>query len=396
MVSNQVLIIGFVIFWTIVTLVGRTNKAKKAGFETKPLYIIWKYHKIEQYLVKLSSRKKFWNIYADLSVILGIILLIGSVAFLTNNIINLFNSQDDFLGVTILIPFVTLKSPDILLYFFLAVPLILILHEGAHGVISVLEKIKVESGGFAILGVLIAGFVEPNEDEFKKAKSVSKLRLIGAGSSANLVSSIFVAALLITTPFFGAFLPLPVRDVFYKPSIGLPIFDVDQDLEEGNLGLLEDDIITEINGKRIRSPQDLQEIEFGVGESVEIGIIRNGEQRNINIITSPSEDDPSKGMIGIKHLGTSQYPSKFPISLEFSRSVTLFLFWFWFLSWHISIFNMLPLYPLDGDQFFAALLEKISDPKKRKIIRYLVNVLIGLLLIGNLVGTFLISGLLTL
>ena len=57
---------------------------------------------------------------------------------------------------------------------------------------------------------------------------------------------------------------------------------------------------------------------------------------------------------------------------------------------------MLPIYPLDGDQFFATLLEKISDSKKRKLIRYLVNALIGLLLIGNLVGTFLISGVLTL
>jgi len=396
LISNQALIILFAIFWIIVTLVGRTNKARKAGFEIKPLYIVWKYHKIEHHLVRLAGRTKLWNVYADLSVVLGIMLLIASVAFLTNNMVNFFNNSDEFLGVTILIPFVTLKSSEILLYFFLAVPLILILHEGAHGVIAVLEKIKVESGGFAILGVLIGGFVEPNENEFKKSKNISKLRLIGAGSSANLVSSVFVAVLLITTPFFGAFLPLPVRNVFYEPSIGLPIFDVNQDLGENNLGLLKDDIITEINGKRIRSPQDLQDMEFGVGESVEVQIIRNEERKNINIITSPSEDDPSKGIIGIKHLGTSQYPPKFPIPLEFSRSITLGLFWFWFFSFYIGVFNMLPIYPLDGDQFFATLLEKISDSKKRKLIRYLVNALIGLLLIGNLVGTFLISGVLTL
>ena len=34
---------------------------------------------------------------------------------------------------------------------------------------------------------LFAGFVEPDEEEFDKAKKISKLRVIGAGATSNVL-----------------------------------------------------------------------------------------------------------------------------------------------------------------------------------------------------------------
>ena len=42
-------------------------------------------------------------------------------------------------------------------------------HEGAHGIVAALEKIKIKTGGFAIFIAMFAGFVEPDEEEFNKA-----------------------------------------------------------------------------------------------------------------------------------------------------------------------------------------------------------------------------------
>nr|AIF21689.1 hypothetical protein [uncultured marine thaumarchaeote SAT1000_06_A02] len=46
----------------------------------------------------------------------------------------------------------------------------MIVHEGAHGIVATLEKIKIKTGGFAIFIAMFAGFVEPDEDDFDKAK----------------------------------------------------------------------------------------------------------------------------------------------------------------------------------------------------------------------------------
>ncbi|KKL17265.1 hypothetical protein LCGC14_2487300, partial [marine sediment metagenome] len=43
-------------------------------------------------------------------------------------------------------------------------PIVLVIHEGAHGIVATLEKIKIKTGGFAIFIALFAGFVEPDED----------------------------------------------------------------------------------------------------------------------------------------------------------------------------------------------------------------------------------------
>ena len=44
------------------------------------------------------------------------------------------------------------------------------MHEGAHGIVATLEKIKIKTGGFAVFIALFAGFVEPDEKEFDNDK----------------------------------------------------------------------------------------------------------------------------------------------------------------------------------------------------------------------------------
>ena len=46
----------------------------------------------------------------------------------------------------------------------------LIIHEGAHGIVATLERIKIKTGGFAVFVAMFAGFVEPDEKEFDNAK----------------------------------------------------------------------------------------------------------------------------------------------------------------------------------------------------------------------------------
>ena len=50
---------------------------------------------------------------------------------------------------------------------------------------------------------MFAGFVEPDEDEFNKAKKISKLRVIGAGATSNVIFAFALGAILLTNPLFA-------------------------------------------------------------------------------------------------------------------------------------------------------------------------------------------------
>ncbi len=52
--------------------------------------------------------------------------------------------QDGFSELTVLIPGVTLTSAPAITYFLLSIPIVLVMHEGAHGIVAALEKIKIK------------------------------------------------------------------------------------------------------------------------------------------------------------------------------------------------------------------------------------------------------------
>ena len=79
------------------------------------------------------------------------------------NISNYFVEPDEFAELTVLLPGVTMTSASAIMYFLLSIPIVLVVHEGAHGIVGVLEKINIKTGGFAIFIAMFAGFVEPDE-----------------------------------------------------------------------------------------------------------------------------------------------------------------------------------------------------------------------------------------
>ena len=124
----------------------------------------------------LSRTRRGIRVFADVSVVAGFIMMGFAFWFLINNVSNFFVAQNEFSELTVFIPGVTLTSSASITYFLLSIPIVLVIHEGAHGIVAALEKIKIKTGGFAIFIAMFAGFVEPDEEEFGKAKKISKVK----------------------------------------------------------------------------------------------------------------------------------------------------------------------------------------------------------------------------
>jgi len=357
-------IIYVLIAWVVILIAAKSLKLEKHGFELKAYSLTYKNTQVQSVLSKILTRtRRGIRVFADVSVVAGFLMMGFAFWFLLNNLSNFFVEPTEFAELTVLIPGVTLTSAPAIAFFLLCIPIVLVIHEGAHGIVASLEKIKIKTGGFVVFIALFAGFVEPDEEEFDKAKKISKLRVIGAGATANVIFAFALGALLLTNPIFALVLPEPLVEWFYDAPDGVLVISIIPDSGAEKAGLQSGDLITAINGVIIITPLDFQKIDLKPGETVTVTVQRNGQQLQLPVEIMPSPDDPNRGLVGIMRDNALSYKPVYNF-IEWDPQVSMFLLWLWMISFFIGIINMLPLPILDGGKFIYTIIEKKASEKK--------------------------------
>ena len=362
-------IIYVLIAWVVILIVAKSLKLEKHGFTIKAYSLTYKNNQVQSVLSKMLTRtKRGIRVFADVSVIAGFLMMGFAFWFLISNISNFFVEPTEFAELTVLIPGVTLTSASAILYFLLSIPIVLVVHEGAHGIVASLEKIKIKTGGFAIFIALFAGFVEPDEKEFDNAKKISRLRVIGAGATANVIFAFALGVILLTNPLFAMILPDPLLEWFYDEPDGVLILSIIEGSGAEKAGLQKDDIITGIEGVPIITPLDFQKVDLKPGETVTVTVNRDRQQLEFPVEIMPSPDDPDKGLVGIMR-DNAFYKPVYNF-IEWDPQVSMFLLWLWMISFFIGIINMLPLPILDGGKFIYTIIEKKASERKINAIMF--------------------------
>jgi len=369
---TQNAIIYVLIAWVVILIIAKSLKLENHGFQIKAYSLTYKNTQVQSALSKILTRtKRGIRVFADVSVVAGFLMMGFAFWFLLTNISNFFVEPTEFAELTVLIPGVTLTSAPAILYFLLSIPIVLIVHEGAHGIVATLEKIKIKTGGFAIFIAMFAGFVEPDEDDFDKAKKISRLRVIGAGATANVIFAFALGLLLLTNPFFALILPEPMLGWFYEAPDGVLILSIIPDSGAEKAGLQKNDLITGINGVVIVAPPDFHKVDLNPGDTAIVTILRDGTSLQLPVEIMPSPDDPEKGLVGIMRENALSYKPVYNI-IEWDPQVSMFLLWLWMISFFIGIINMLPLPILDGGKFIQTIIDKKVSEKKANGIMWVV------------------------
>jgi membrane-associated protease RseP (regulator of RpoE activity) len=361
-----VVAVGLLIFWFLVHLLDKAISLEKYGVKVSLVVVRHESQRFRAFLYKASQRgQKYWKVFSNLSVALGGGLLIFAVYYLVENLLRFVQPGAEGSPVLPILPGLTIRIywfP----YFFLAFLVAALTHEAAHGIVALIEGIKIKSAGLFFALILPGGFVESNEEVLEKSSTAAKMRFFSAGSSINLLVAL-LAFLAMSLLFSG----VPSGIVVTEFLAGGPI-------EQG--GVQRWDGIFAVNGTRIETAIDFNEYMTNVspGDS----LILSTSRGDIPITAASHPEEAEKAIIGFVSY-MLYYPSRLGLGFFLDTHLHTTLNWVFLILVSVAIVNMLPIPLFDGDKFLGSFLQKYVG--KEKWIRTFFNAAALFLIVANIV-----------
>ncbi len=368
---------------------------------------------VTSYIVFMRRTKKFrsfidrtakksprvWKLFGTTAVIASFVLMGIGTFLLVLGTTSILSKQITEPAASFVLPTVTsqtVSAPGVIgipfWFWIIAVAIVIMPHEFMHGVLARAENIRLKSVGLLLFLVIPGAFVEPDEKQLKRKKLMPKLRVFAVGSFINVL--IGIALLLLMNQAWAS-----------NVQPGLLITSVNQTSPAYESGLRPGMIIQSIENSKmhmnfwdysflvLKVPGAISEkmpeyaghimifsslAKFKPNETVTMKI--DGIERNFTFGESPFIE-------GFPYMGINTSIAAKDTTV-FSFIYPLFAF-VWILSFFVGIFNMMPIYPLDGGLIIESVSEKFSRKHGKKISRIITYVLL-FVLIFNFIGPYII------
>ncbi len=307
-------------------------------------------------------------------------------------------------GVAPLIPGVKVPNVPIVipLHAWLSLFIILIIHEGMHGIIALRHKLKLKSTGIVLLGFLpIAAFVEPKEDDLEKLEEKdpkNALKFLAAGAGGNLLAIPAVFIIILVLSFAVSALFVPWQNEIVSNSIdGVYVAQVDQNMnfcgdfyESPSYGVIDvNSTILRVNDVNINNSLDLQRTLL-LNRYKESHFVLQDTNGTIYEANLKPNDLGSLGFAVSNNYNDYPIPEDYRLVSYLIALIFDFLTWLLLLNFLVALVNFLPMSPFDGGKMgkiiFSAYFPfgKNLKEKKKKVGRLLFAVIIAIILLNML------------
>ena len=229
----------------------------------------------------------------------------------------------------------------------IAIFVIAVVHEFAHGVVARAHDIKIKSSGPAIIGPIFAAFVEPDEAQMKRKDDVANLSVFAAGTFSNIVLTVLI--LLVMGIVFA-----PLNAHVFQ-DVGVTVTKVEPGFPAAASGLPEGFKIAALNGENVNSSMDARTI---------LSYARPGQTMDFSdgsahyaVTATKHPNNARQGYFGIvmqpviKHQNSIVFKTYSWIA-ELLRLIMM-------LSVGIGLANMIPAGPLDGGKMLHLALRRV-------------------------------------
>jgi len=173
--------------------------------------------------------KKTLRFLSFLAVISGYLLMI-TMMYLLGQLVYVYLFRPDVvqaIKIPPLIPLVpylpeafniSFLPPFYFTYWIIAIAVIAIFHEFAHGIIARRYGVEIKTTGFGFLGPFLAAFVEPDEKQMEQKTKFQQISILSAGTFTNLILAVLF--FLILAGFFSlTYSPSGAVFNIYTPGI---------------------------------------------------------------------------------------------------------------------------------------------------------------------------------
>jgi Zn-dependent protease len=204
--SQETYTLGLILItWIAFYFLAKLMKLDEKGWDIEPLYALYKSTRLNRIINRLAKiSPTSWKVLGNI----GIAASVGQAGFITfiliRNIWNFVFVPEQASPVQPLIPGVTI-SVNSLPWFLLAAGIIILTHELGHGVMCIVEGVRVKSAAVMFAVITFGGAVEPEEDDIQAASIWSKMRIYAIGSLINLITGLLTIPVFIV---FGSILPV--------------------------------------------------------------------------------------------------------------------------------------------------------------------------------------------
>jgi membrane-associated protease RseP (regulator of RpoE activity) len=244
-------------------------------------------------------------------------------------------------------------------YWIISIFVLAFVHEFAHGVMAVANKIRLKSSGFGFFSVLIPViplfFVEPDEKVLRKSQDVQQYSIFAAGPVINIL--VYAALTLVIV-----FAVIPGLDAISNPK-GITLQSINESYPSYEF-FKESTFVDRVENKTVLSVQDFIDSikDIKPNQTVTLG----NQDRNFSIKAAASPDNSSKGFLGV-----TNFKNEFDFSNPaFGKAYLWFynlLIFVAVLNLLVGLINLLPLGPIDGGRMVHVLfLRTMKDPRKAK------------------------------
>ncbi|MBU0461871.1 MAG: site-2 protease family protein [Nanoarchaeota archaeon] len=313
-----------------------------------------------------NKHKELIKLLGYTGIGIGVVGLVFIFVVLIQNMWQLFTHPEAQSGVSLVIPGVHIPGAIItppLIIGWIALFIVIVVHEFSHGVVAKAHDIKIKSSGLAFFGPLMGAFVEPEEKTLQKRQDVTQYSVYAAGPFSNILLA-FIAIII------GSWIILPLLGLMTAP-IGFSIGTVQEEFPAQIAGLEEGTIISGLNG--INTPDYMTFSEQMNFIKANETIILNTDKGDISIITTTNPKDLSspRGYIGV-----SGFQNEIRLKEETTLNTVLLnilawfkelFIWVYILSLGIGLANLLPLGPVDGGRIALVALTNIKGKEKGMI-----------------------------
>src|SRR3989338_9029623 len=292
------------------------------------------------------------------------------------------------------------------LYVWLALVVILVVHEFSHGIVLRRIRQKIKSVGLVLIGFIpIAAFVEPDEEKLKKVEELKQLRVFGMGSLANFFSGLIFYLFFIGVIYLLV-VPLasPWYSAIYKQSVsGVKIIDVQEKIEfcgtefkSPAAGILQDGmLLLKVNDENVsNSAKAGKLIMANFYREMELTVKTESGAVEVKKIPAHEAAIPSFRVADIPNKDF-RAPAEYYLFDVLLNLFSGFFGWLILLSILVAIVNFLHVVPFDGGRMaillFAPYLKglKMSEEDTQKLVARFFIWLVGILIVLNSIPLFL-------